>query len=97
MSPEYAMEGTFSVKSDVFSFGVLLLEIVSGRRCTSIYHPDRPLNLIGFVSFSNESFYLTFQQYDSRLLPMVCAMLWQYYVSIKVSLVDQSAPLVCGH
>ncbi|MBA0755055.1 hypothetical protein Gogos_022334, partial [Gossypium gossypioides] len=27
MSPEYAMEGLFSIKSDVFSFGVLLLEI----------------------------------------------------------------------
>ncbi|KAH9688853.1 cysteine-rich receptor-like protein kinase 10 [Citrus sinensis] len=27
MAPEYAMEGVFSVKSDAFSFGVLLLEI----------------------------------------------------------------------
>nr|CAB3485868.1 unnamed protein product [Digitaria exilis] len=27
MSPEYAMEGAFSVKSDTYSFGVLLLEI----------------------------------------------------------------------
>uniref|UniRef100_A0ACD5YX47 Uncharacterized protein n=1 Tax=Avena sativa TaxID=4498 RepID=A0ACD5YX47_AVESA len=32
MAPEYAFEGIFSVKSDVFSFGVLLLEIVSGKR-----------------------------------------------------------------
>ncbi|KAJ9566936.1 hypothetical protein OSB04_002902 [Centaurea solstitialis] len=32
MSPEYALYGQFSVKSDVFSFGVLLLEIVSGQR-----------------------------------------------------------------
>ena len=31
MSPEYAMEGRFSEKSDVFSFGVLLLEIVEEK------------------------------------------------------------------
>ncbi|KAJ9187278.1 hypothetical protein P3X46_002752 [Hevea brasiliensis] len=32
MAPEYAMHGYLSVKSDVFSYGVLLLEIVSGRK-----------------------------------------------------------------
>ncbi|XP_076936444.1 G-type lectin S-receptor-like serine/threonine-protein kinase At4g27290 [Bidens hawaiensis] len=32
MSPEYALDGIFSIKSDVFSFGVLVLEIVSGKR-----------------------------------------------------------------
>ncbi|CAL5070217.1 unnamed protein product [Urochloa decumbens] len=35
MSPEYAMEGAFSVKSDTYSFGVLLLEIVSGLKISS--------------------------------------------------------------
>ena len=35
MSPEYAMEGSFSVKSDTYSFGVLLLEIVSGLKISS--------------------------------------------------------------
>ncbi|XP_022843325.1 putative cysteine-rich receptor-like protein kinase 30 [Olea europaea var. sylvestris] len=38
MSPEYIMEGIFSVKSDVFSFGVLVLEIVSGRSISTF--PD---------------------------------------------------------
>ncbi|WJX21111.1 non-specific serine/threonine protein kinase [Trifolium repens] len=32
MAPEYAMHGEFSVKSDVFSFGVLVLEIISGHK-----------------------------------------------------------------
>ncbi|PON41049.1 Cysteine rich receptor like kinase [Parasponia andersonii] len=32
MAPEYAMAGLYSIKSDVFSFGVLLLEIISGKR-----------------------------------------------------------------
>ncbi|THF98404.1 hypothetical protein TEA_025692 [Camellia sinensis var. sinensis] len=31
MSPEYAIEALFSVKSDVFSFGVIVLEVVSGK------------------------------------------------------------------
>ncbi|KAG1347245.1 putative Receptor-like serine/threonine-protein kinase SD1-8 [Cocos nucifera] len=35
MSPEYAMDGIFSVKSDVFSFGVLVLEILSGDIMTA--------------------------------------------------------------
>ncbi|XP_024961890.1 cysteine-rich receptor-like protein kinase 10 [Cynara cardunculus var. scolymus] len=32
MAPEYALHGQYSVKSDVFSFGVLVLEIVTGRK-----------------------------------------------------------------
>ncbi|XP_020224184.1 G-type lectin S-receptor-like serine/threonine-protein kinase At1g11330 [Cajanus cajan] len=49
MSPEYAMQGLFSEKSDVFSFGVLLLEIVSGRRNSSFYDSENFLTLLGFV------------------------------------------------
>ncbi|GKD34737.1 G-type lectin S-receptor-like serine/threonine-protein kinase, partial [Tanacetum coccineum] len=49
MSPEYAMEGTFSIKSDIFSFGVLILEIISGRRNSSFIHLDRTFNLIEYA------------------------------------------------
>ena len=31
-SPEYANDGEMTPKCDVFSFGVILLEIISGRR-----------------------------------------------------------------
>ena len=44
------MEGIFSIKSDVFSFGVLLLEIVCSKKNYSSHHHERPLNLIGYVS-----------------------------------------------
>ncbi|KAK7269966.1 hypothetical protein RIF29_22791 [Crotalaria pallida] len=36
MAPEYALHGQFSVKSDVFSFGVLVLEIVCGTKNSGV-------------------------------------------------------------
>ncbi|CAA2957580.1 G-type lectin S-receptor-like serine threonine-kinase At4g27290 isoform X1 [Olea europaea subsp. europaea] len=47
MSPEYAADGVFSIKSDVFSFGVLVLEIVSGKRNRGFSHRDHHHNLLG--------------------------------------------------
>ncbi|XP_028807643.1 G-type lectin S-receptor-like serine/threonine-protein kinase SD1-1 isoform X2 [Neltuma alba] len=46
MAPEYAADGLFSIKSDTFSFGVLILEIISGKKSRGFYHPDQSLNLI---------------------------------------------------
>jgi len=50
MAPEYAVDGLFSVKSDVFSFGILLLEIICGKRNRAYYHTYETLNLVGKVS-----------------------------------------------
>ncbi|KAF5461034.1 hypothetical protein F2P56_020863 [Juglans regia] len=47
MSPEYAVHGKYSVKSDVFSFGVLVLELVSGKKNRGFCDPDHNLNLLG--------------------------------------------------
>ncbi|XP_026414949.1 G-type lectin S-receptor-like serine/threonine-protein kinase RKS1 isoform X1 [Papaver somniferum] len=44
MSPEYITKGTFSEKSDVFSFGVLILEIVSSKSNNSFDNPEQPLD-----------------------------------------------------
>lgn len=49
MSPEYAMGGIFSVKSDVFSFGVLILEIISGKKNKATYYADPQLNLLSYA------------------------------------------------
>ncbi|KAI3734757.1 hypothetical protein L6452_14235 [Arctium lappa] len=47
ISPEYAVNGFFSVKSDIFSFGVLVLEIVSGKNNRGFVHEDHHDNLLG--------------------------------------------------
>ncbi|KAF5188986.1 Cysteine-rich receptor-like protein kinase [Thalictrum thalictroides] len=48
MAPEYAMHGQFSVKSDVFSFGVLVLETITGRK-NSLYESESDQNLLSYV------------------------------------------------
>ncbi|KAG4968051.1 hypothetical protein JHK87_033702 [Glycine soja] len=47
MPPEYVVHGSFSVKSDVFSFGVIVLEIISGKKNRAFYDPHHHLNLLG--------------------------------------------------
>ncbi|XP_076893233.1 G-type lectin S-receptor-like serine/threonine-protein kinase At4g03230 [Bidens hawaiensis] len=47
MAPEYALEGFFSIKSDVFSFGVVVLEIISGKKNTGALQPRHNLSLLG--------------------------------------------------
>uniref|UniRef100_A0ACD5UHX4 Uncharacterized protein n=1 Tax=Avena sativa TaxID=4498 RepID=A0ACD5UHX4_AVESA len=49
MAPEYASEGLFSIKSDVFSFGVLILEIVSGKRNSGSNQCGAFINFIGYA------------------------------------------------
>ena len=57
MAPEYAFHGRFSVKSDVFSFGTLVIEIITGKKCTNFSEctnfsdseSDAP-DLLSFVS-----------------------------------------------
>ncbi|XP_076941211.1 G-type lectin S-receptor-like serine/threonine-protein kinase At4g27290 [Bidens hawaiensis] len=47
ISPEYAVHGRFSIKSDVFSFGVLVLEIICGKKNREFSHEDHNDNLLG--------------------------------------------------
>ncbi|KAH9617612.1 hypothetical protein KSS87_023203, partial [Heliosperma pusillum] len=49
MPPEYVLHGHVSVKSDVFSFGVLVLEIVSGQRISCFQIGENPENLLTFA------------------------------------------------
>jgi hypothetical protein len=57
MSPEYAAHGQYSIKSDMFSFGVLVLEIVSGKKNIGFCHSDHHLNHTGHVSINSGKSY----------------------------------------
>ncbi|KAL3742068.1 hypothetical protein ACJRO7_017533 [Eucalyptus globulus] len=45
----YLMFGHFSVKSDVFSYGVLMLEIITGKKNSQFYALDCDEDLLGYV------------------------------------------------
>ncbi|XVE71098.1 hypothetical protein DITRI_Ditri10aG0123200 [Diplodiscus trichospermus] len=47
--PEYVTKGIYSMKYDVYSFGVLLLQIISGKRNTCYYGPHENLNLLEYA------------------------------------------------
>ncbi|GJN32605.1 hypothetical protein PR202_gb21120 [Eleusine coracana subsp. coracana] len=49
MAPEYAMQGNYSVKSDAFSFGVIVLEIVTGRNNNDCYESKQSGDLLTTV------------------------------------------------
>lgn len=49
MSPEQAVTGIYSRKSDIFSFGVIVLEIVSGKQNRTF---SSSTNLPSHVSYS---------------------------------------------
>lgn len=65
MPPEYVTKGLFSEKSDVFSFGVLLLEILSGKKSRTFdkLHPHKNLLIhhvrTWILSFLSKVYYST--------------------------------------
>ncbi|KAL3717694.1 hypothetical protein ACJRO7_009175 [Eucalyptus globulus] len=50
VAPEYAMTGHLLVKSDVYSYGVVLLELLTGRKPVDMAQPSGQENLVTWVT-----------------------------------------------
>ncbi|XP_022734003.1 receptor protein kinase TMK1-like [Durio zibethinus] len=46
LAPEYAVTGRVTTKVDVFSFGVILMELISGRKALDETRPEESLHLV---------------------------------------------------
>jgi serine/threonine protein kinase len=92
MSPEYALDGLFSVKSDVFSFGVVLLEIISGKKNTR-FHQSEHISLISYVSvFKFLGYFILHKNLILKL-----SQAWRLWVENKVlDLIDPALHEVCN-
>lgn len=56
MAPEYASSGKLTEKSDVFSFGVVLLELITGRKPVDSSQPLGDESLVEWVNEFKASF-----------------------------------------
>jgi len=80
MSPEYAMLGQFSEKSDVFSFGIIVLEIITSKKNARSYEShNMEEGLMTYVSFSNFFTHDKFHQIpDFFLYP--CKLILYFFI-----------------
>ncbi|RXH99343.1 hypothetical protein DVH24_011668 [Malus domestica] len=76
---KYVHHGNLSVKTDVFSFGVLILEIVSGQKIGRFRYGENEESLLSYVSNS------TIKLVDSLFFPLQGKVAWRNWSESTIS------------
>ena len=77
-APEYAMTGQLTMKSDIYSFGVVLLELITGRRAIDPSAPSTDHNLVAWVKFLTYLLFISlisFSSFTTTLITLGCFLL----------------------
>lgn len=61
-APEYAMSGKLTLKSDIYSFGVVLLELITGRKAIDCTKIQGEQNLVMWVRSKFPIFYFSLKK-----------------------------------
>lgn len=74
MAPEYAMRGYLTDKADVYSFGIVALEIVSGKSNTNYRPKEEFVYLLDWVIYFNALCTLHFNSIIFKQhYPLICS------------------------
>lgn len=79
LAPEYALLGQLTKKADVYSFGVLILEIVSGKSSTKAAFGVELMLLVEWVSF-----YILFHHFILSQIMIFIPILDPIWVSLII-------------
>ena len=84
LAPEYALSGKLAEKADIFSFGVMLLELITGCRPLGSHHTFMEVSLVEWVSIMTLLFYRPKFIYICKTINSknIC----KYILEVKVSI-----------